>query len=100
VVLQQGQEAPGLFVMLAGAAGVARDGKALATLASGDVFGEISLLTGQPATATVSTASKVFALELPAPDFRDLILRDPGAAAYLREISEDRLRAIGRLPVT
>jgi CRP-like cAMP-binding protein len=96
----QGRHAAGLFVLLAGEAAVVRDGRPLATLSSGDVFGELSLLTGQPATATVSTTTKSFVLYLPADEFREVVLRHPSVLGYLRDLSEGRLRAIGRLPVT
>jgi CRP-like cAMP-binding protein len=99
-VVEQGRHAPGFFVLLAGEAHVIRDGRAIATLGSGDVFGEISLLTGKPATATVSTASKCFALELRSDQFREVVLRHPAVLDYLRGLSADRLRVIGRLPVT
>jgi cAMP-dependent protein kinase regulator len=99
-VLEQARHAPGFFVMLAGEARVLRDRQVIATLGSGDVFGEVSLLTGEPATASVQTTTKSFVLELPSDEFRTLVLRHPAVLEYLRSLSDDGLRLIGRLPVT
>jgi CRP-like cAMP-binding protein len=99
-VIEQGRHAAGFFVLLAGEARVVRDRHLIATLSSGDVFGELSLLTGQPATASVQTTTKSFALELPSDQFRALVLHHPAVLDYLQGLSQDRLRVIGRLPVT
>jgi CRP-like cAMP-binding protein len=79
------------FVVLAeGIADVESDGELLNTLGPGDFFGEISLVTGQPRTATVTTRSPARLLVLSAPAFRSLLARAPRirrrvvAAAALR----------------
>lgn len=53
VLLAQGNAGDALMVILSGSSEVRRDGQTLATLEEGDWFGEISLLTGYTATASV-----------------------------------------------
>jgi len=79
------------FVVLAeGIADVESDGELVNTLGPGDFFGEISLVTGMPRTATVTTRSPARLLVLSAPAFRSLLGRAPRirrrvvAAAALR----------------
>ncbi|HEY4412064.1 MAG TPA: cyclic nucleotide-binding domain-containing protein [Gaiellaceae bacterium] len=79
------------FVVLAeGIADVESNGELVNTLGPGDFFGEISLVTGQPRTATVTTRTPAHLFVLSAPAFRSLLARAPGirrrvvAAAALR----------------
>jgi len=79
------------FVVLAeGIADVESEGEVVNTLGPGDFFGEISLVTGQPRTATVTTRSPARLLVFTAPAFRSLLGRAPRirrrvvAAAALR----------------
>lgn len=79
------------FVVLAdGIADVESDGRVVNTLGPGDFFGEISLVTGAPRTATVTTRSPARLLVFTAPAFRSLLDRAPRirrrvtAAAALR----------------
>jgi small-conductance mechanosensitive channel/CRP-like cAMP-binding protein len=79
VVVRQGDQGGSLFVirrgdlavMLAGA-----DGR-VAHLHSGDVFGEMSLLTGEPRSATVAAENDCELLEIDADGFRRLVLTNP-----------------------
>ena len=79
------------FVVLAeGIADVESNGELVNTLGPGDFFGEISLVTGVPRTATVTTRSPARLLVLSAPAFRALLAHAPRirrrvvAAAALR----------------
>jgi CRP/FNR family transcriptional regulator, cyclic AMP receptor protein len=82
--LQEGKEmtrqgAPGreFFVILEGTADVQRDGQTINTLASGDFFGEIALISEEPRTATVVATSPVRALVVTARSFRRLMDESP-----------------------
>jgi len=66
----------------------------LATLGPGQVFGEIALMTDQPATATVVTPGGVTALELQREAFDALCDRHPDIAEALCETAESRLAEI------
>lgn len=89
-LIVQGARADGLYILLAGTVDVIRDGGSIADLATGDVFGEMSLLAGDGATATVKTTSRVLALRLPARTFQEVIMTHPQVLAYLGDLSERR----------
>jgi CRP-like cAMP-binding protein len=61
---------------------------AVATIAPGEMLGEVSLLDPGPATATVRTASGCTALMLSRPKLEALWQREPRlASAFLRELT-------------
>ncbi|HKT44186.1 MAG TPA: cyclic nucleotide-binding domain-containing protein [Gaiellaceae bacterium] len=83
------------FVVLAeGIADVEQDGEIVNTLGPGDYFGEISLVTGVPRTATVTTRTPSRLLVLTAPAFRSLIGRAPGIRQ--RVVARAALRLVSR----
>lgn len=70
VFIRQGDEGASMFIVLEGAARVALalpDGETrdVAVLVGGDVVGEMSLMTGVPRTATVTTLTSTRLLEIP-----------------------------------
>ncbi len=73
-VIAQGAPPPGLFLLLHGAAEVWAHGPngtaRVAQLSEGDAFGEMSLLSGEPTTASVRLPEGGVLLHLPAADFR------------------------------
>jgi len=89
-LITQGTKADGLYIVMAGKVEVARDGKTIATLMTGDVFGEMSLLAGRGSIASVATATRVLALRMPAKTFREVIMTYPQVLAYLGELSSRR----------
>jgi len=64
----------------------------LGTLASGQFFGEISLLDGGPRTATVRTASDATLFMLSRDDFLSFLRRHPDAGIYMLGILGQRQR--------
>ena len=96
-VVEQGKKVAGLFVLLAGEAAAVTDGAPIAHLQAGDVFGEISLIAGSPATSTVVALEKSFVLQLPRSDFNDVIMTHPQVLEYLGSLADKRMRAIGKL---
>jgi CRP-like cAMP-binding protein len=88
-----GQRADGLYVMLAGKVDVTRAGEgSLATLASGDVFGEMSLMGQRGSTADVRAVTRVLALRLPAAVFQEIIVTYPQVLEYLGDLTSSRSR--------
>jgi CRP-like cAMP-binding protein len=81
--------AAGRVVILSGATG-ARSGHEVATLDSGKYFGEMSLLTGEPRSATVAARGDCRVLEIDSETFRTvaeanpLVLEQVGLAAVTR----------------
>jgi CRP-like cAMP-binding protein len=97
-VIEQGSASDGLYVLLCGVVEVSRgDGgqeRQLAVLGRGDIFGEISLLTGEPAIATVRARVKCLALKMPVRDFREVIMTHPHILALVSELADERRRKV------
>jgi CRP-like cAMP-binding protein len=97
-VIEQGQPGSSLFVVIAGlleaaqrdAAGEVRP---LGRLIAGDVFGEISLLTGAPRLATVTTLTAVTLVEVEKRHLQPLFAAYPEVIARLTDIEAARLLA-------
>jgi len=87
---REGERGKEFLVLADGIADVASGGDVVNRLGPGDFFGEISLVTGEPRTATVTTRSPSRLLVFSAPAFRSLLHHAPGirsrvlAAAALR----------------
>ena len=86
----QGQPGGSMFVLVAGEVDVVlqRDGQAttLATLRAGDCVGEMSVLTGDPRTATVVARTEVEAIEISKSAFAELIGKNPTVVARLGDL--------------
>jgi CRP-like cAMP-binding protein len=94
-VIREGDAGQGLFVVLSGEVEVSKrqgDGAelSLARLRAGDVFGEMSLLTNQPTSATVTAARPSTILFLARDYFQRLIAALPAIRQYFEELSERR----------
>lgn len=91
-LITEGQ-APGFVsLLLRGACAVThQSGARYADLREGDLFGEVSVLTGGPATATVRALGQVLALRLPADVFKARVLKDGAAALAVKKLAEARL---------
>lgn len=81
IIVCEGQEAPGLFLIVSGKVEVLKkedlDQVKLATLGPGDVFGEISLLMRRPSTAAVVAVESTALLFLQAHDFHEVTREFP-----------------------
>lgn len=95
VVVREGQEGKGLYLILMGEVDVTKiDGDEkvlLASLKAGDCFGEISLIKRSPTTATVTAARHTTILFLPRDAFVRLTEALPELASYFRDLTEERL---------
>lgn len=102
ILIEEGEQGRGLFLVLRGDFDVTRKGtggkQRLATLKSGDVFGEISLLREQPTNASVAAKSSGEVLFLARSDFLPAIEQHPTLHATLRELTAERLRANRMVP--
>ncbi|HXG88933.1 MAG TPA: mechanosensitive ion channel family protein [Vicinamibacterales bacterium] len=84
-IVREGTPGSSLYVVLNGRARVALDasGREVATIEPGGFFGEMSMLTGEPRTATVRAVGDVRALEIPAERFRELAIAQPGLVEHI-----------------
>lgn len=99
-VLSEGESAPGLFLVLAGELVVQKEDPggglmSLGILREGDIAGEISLLTGLRASATVLATRKTAVAVLDRKAFEELLKQYPQVRSYLQGLSDRRLRLIG-----
>lgn len=94
-IVREGEPGQGLFLLLSGEVDVSKiDGDSkvlLATLKPGDVFGEISLLHGGHASATVTAAQKSTVLFLAREVFAKLIAAFPEIGEYVSQLGEARM---------
>jgi len=102
VLIAQGLRADGLYVLLSGHADVLRydDKGAERTVSSirpGDFVGEMSLLTGKAAVATVRTATRALVLHMPTGSFREVIMTHPQVLALVAELAADRQSRLDEL---
>ncbi len=99
-VLIEGEHSPGVFLVLAGELVVQKEDPSggmvsLGILREGDVAGEISLMTGLRATATVSATRKTATAFIDRTQFLELLKSYPAIRTYLEGLSERRLKMIG-----
>jgi CRP/FNR family transcriptional regulator len=102
VLLSQGEQGLGLFILTKGTVRITRvnspDGaeEVLGTAGVGDVIGELALLDDLPRSATVTAVDEVSVLVLPFGDFRfilrQILSRDPDVALDLLAVLSRRLR--------
>ena len=93
-VIEEGADGESMFVLLQGAAqvSVAKNGSSIpvATLNSGDCFGEMSLLTGERRSATVRAKGDCYVMEISKPLLAEIIRESPDCLRQLSEILATR----------
>lgn len=95
IIVTEGQAGDSLFVL---ATGMARafvktpSGRSLQVreLMEGDFFGEISILTGRPRSATITAASRCELLELDKPTLDSIAAAHPHVLEVLKEFHDQR----------
>lgn len=94
VLIEQGQAGSSLFMVVAGKAGVTRDGEQVATRGPGEFVGELSLLLGDPCNATVTALEDCRLLELERRPFNALL---ESAPTLTKQILKDVARRFSEL---
>lgn len=92
-IVEKGTFGGGLFLVLSGTATVEVGGKAH-HLGPGQFFGEMSLISTKPRSATVVAADPVELLVIHAVDFKAFLLANPSLAVVLLERVVERLREV------
>lgn len=98
VIISQGESGNSLFVLTTGSVKAwvrGAEGRAtrVRVMGEGEFFGEISLLSGQPRTATVTAATRCELLELDRPTLEDIHKRRPRVLEVLRDFYQKRLNS-------
>jgi small-conductance mechanosensitive channel/CRP-like cAMP-binding protein len=92
VIVRQGETGRSLFVVHRGEVVVRLEAekREVARIPAGGVFGEMSLLTGAPRTATVAAARDTVVLEIDADALRDVVLSRPDALDAISRLVVER----------
>jgi CRP-like cAMP-binding protein len=94
VIMKEGEPGDAFFFIKTGAVEVStqRDGSKLklADLAAGDFFGEVSVITAQPRTATVTALSPVVAVKFQRRKISRVLMDYPQVTQLLNAKIEDR----------
>jgi len=95
-IVREGDAGSSMFVVAHGETVVTLDPSAheVARLGPGDFFGEMSLLTGAPRTASVTAVTDVDVLEITADAFRQFVLANPEAVERIGGAVADRAVAL------
>jgi CRP-like cAMP-binding protein len=96
ILCRQGEQGDSCFIVLEGEVHVLahREGGAdrfITSLKSGDLFGEISLLTGERRTATAKAVGQACLVRIGRDTFRSTLLANPRVAETIGGIVSDRL---------
>src|SRR5713226_7448589 len=93
-VIEEGAEGESMFILLRGAAqvSVSKNGSTIpvATLRSGDCFGEMSLLTGEKRSATVRADGDCYVMEISKDVMGEVIRESPDCLKQLSELLAKR----------
>ncbi|HVR42750.1 MAG TPA: cyclic nucleotide-binding domain-containing protein [Thermoanaerobaculia bacterium] len=95
IVITEGEEGSSLYVVVSGEVKVYTRGPKgesvlLATLGEGEFFGEVSVLTGKPRTATITAASRTELLRLDKSGLDDIVAKFPRVKQVLEEFYRRR----------
>lgn len=98
VIIRQRSASPGLFIILDGEVDIIRQDDdweiTVATLRSGEVFGEIGLIADQPAVAGCVMTTGGHLLHLPRAEFHALTQRFPTVHAYTEQLAAERMSEV------
>jgi small-conductance mechanosensitive channel/CRP-like cAMP-binding protein len=94
-IVTEGEEGNTFYVVTSGRVAVTtRSGGRIAQLTTGEYFGEMSLLTGAPRSATVTAVEDAQLLEFDRPEFADLFIAKPQLAETMSEVLAKRKAAL------
>jgi len=91
-LIREGRPSDSFYLILEGEAEVESDGKKRPPLRAGSFFGEISMLDGGPATATVVTKTPARLMVMSHAQFRDAIKSNDHLLLQVLRVAADRLR--------
>lgn len=93
VLAREGSRERELLIVVDGQATVRRNKRKVAQLSVGDVIGEMSLVDGEPRSATVTADSDMTLLVVSSREFKPLLEDVPGMAMGIMKALAQRLRA-------
>jgi cAMP-dependent protein kinase regulator len=98
VILREGEAGSSMFALVEGTAGIFRSWgtpaqRRVADVASGDIFGEVAVVSGAPRVATVVADTDAIALEFPREPLIEVVKRYPPVGRALNTFCHERLLA-------
>ncbi len=95
VLMRQGEPASSMFIILEGAAAITINAavgepREVAVLATGDIVGEMSLMTGAPRSATVTALTRLRTLEVTKESVAELLQKSPGLLQRFSQVLAER----------
>ncbi|MGD9306774.1 MAG: DUF4388 domain-containing protein [Desulfobacterales bacterium] len=94
IIIKKGDPAQNLYIILSGAVDVLDENDVcLSTLRKGDVFGEMSLISGDVVGATIKVAEAASIVYLSGEDFKNVLNKVSSVQTYLTRILAQRLAA-------
>jgi cAMP-dependent protein kinase regulator len=98
-VLEEGAAGLAVFLLLRGRCSVTQSNSAgeYPDLVEGDAFGEISVLTKLPVSATITAKEPVLALCVMADDFRKLVLTNTAVKKRVQELANERMTRTAKM---
>ena len=97
---RQGRRGFEFFIVLDGTATCSIDGRQIAELTEGDVFGEMGLIDHEPASATVVAETPMAVLVLDAREFGGMLAEAPSTMQKLLAVLTKRLRTAQTAPTS
>lgn len=95
VLLKEGDPGTHLFVMLKGKVGViADDGQRVAEIGRGEIFGEMSLLSGEPVSFSIHSLQETEVATLSIKNFKYVLKKYPVLQLFLLKMLVDRAQAM------
>jgi CRP-like cAMP-binding protein len=92
VICEEGDVGDCMFLIVEGEAEIFKGRQRMATLGRGEVFGEMSVLTTEPRSATVMAQTPMKLYSLSRPDYESVVVRSPHLAGALSRTLARRLR--------
>jgi len=95
VIVREGEPGSSMFIVYRGEVKITvANGHEVARTREGGYFGEMSLLTGEPRSATVSAAGDCTVLEIRAEAFKEYVTAHPEIIEHLAAASAERRREL------
>lgn len=92
IIIVKGQPGHHLYIIVAGRVDVIDDNdNIISSLSSGEVFGEMSLISGNPVGATIRAAAPTTAFRLDSKDFKRILYKFPALQSYFTSLLTRRL---------
>ncbi|WP_028583486.1 cyclic nucleotide-binding domain-containing protein [Desulfogranum mediterraneum] len=94
IILKQGEPGTSLYILVQGrAAVVGTEGQTLSEMGVGDVFGEMSLLSGEPVTTSIHSREPTKLASLSSKDFKHVLNKYPVLQVFFYRLLVERAQA-------